>query len=481
MGAKSRRKKPEVKENNRKRIEKIQESKKKQKKISSSGGDFHDDDGKNKNGTTKNNNNNNRNTNGGGGGAFGAGIIEAVPILASYRDDAFGGLFVAMAYCKEMKMVLLVDDGSKKSLVVSVFGGGVGEKREFKAEDTIRAMAFSRCGNYFAVSGDDKRVCIFERKKGEDQEGGDFYYSLANTRLANKKVTSVTFTLDSKHIVYSDKYGDVRVSEVLTPVNDTNKDITTTTTTKDEKIDAEGGDAETGVFDKLLLGHTGTVVTSVCVVDGVTKDDKKEEFVCTADQEGKIRVTRMPPADLRTDIEGSGFDIQSFCFGHQGFVAKVVPAFSKNKNIIVSAGGDGTIRAWDCLTGKQVSKTVKCTPEIPVQDLDVMPTDDENSISVVAILENGKKFGALMFVNELAGKEDEILKHDAEASDANVCAMRAPVCVVLENSSEEDEGVEKKYVKCVGRIGEEEVMEIKIVEEEVQRGIKASEFFDSKF
>ena len=118
----------------------------------------------------------------------------------------------------------------------------------------------------------------------------------------------------------------------------------------------------------------------------------------------------------------------------------------------------------------QVSKTVKCTPEIPVQDLDVMPTDDENSISVVAILENGKKFGALMFVNELAGKEDEILKHDAESSDANVCAMRAPVCVVLENSSEEEEGVEKKYVKCVGRIGEEEVMEIKIVEEEVQRG-----------
>ena len=46
---------------------------------------------------------------------------------------------------------------------------------------------------------------------------------------------------------------------------------------------------------------------------------------------------------------------------------------------------------------------------------------------------------------------------------------------------EEEEGVEKKYVKCVGRIGEEEVMEIKIVEEEVQRGIKASEFFDSKF
>ena len=62
-------------------------------------------------------------------------------------------------------------------------------------------------------------------------------------------------------------------------------------------------------------------MTSVCVVDGVTKENIKEEFVCTADREGKIRVTRMPPADLRTDIEGSGFDIQSFCFGHEGFVA----------------------------------------------------------------------------------------------------------------------------------------------------------------
>ena len=53
-----------------------------------------------------------------------------MPILASYRDDAFGGLFVAMAYCKEMKMVLLVDDGSKKSLVVSVFGGVCGRKKK---------------------------------------------------------------------------------------------------------------------------------------------------------------------------------------------------------------------------------------------------------------------------------------------------------------------------------------------------------------
>jgi len=267
----------------------------------------------------------------------------------------------------------------------------------------------------------------------------------------------------------------VRVSEVTGALSDSDED---TTITKNDKNDAEGGDAETGVFDKLLLGHTGTVVTSVCIVDGVTKDDKKEEFVCTADQEGKIRVTRMPPANLRTDIEGSGFDIQSFCFGHSGFVAKVVPAFSKN--VIVSAGGDGTIRAWDCLTGKQISKTLKCTPEIPVQDLDVMPSGDENSILVSAVLENGKKFGALMFVNELAAKEDEIHNQD-ETTDVNVGATRASVCALVENSTEEEEGIEKKYVKCLGRVGGEDVMEIKVSEEKIQKGIKASEFFNTTY
>jgi hypothetical protein len=469
MGAKGRRKKPEVKENTRKRIERIQESKKKQKFSTSA-------DGKSENNNTGN----------------GYGVIEAIPILASYRREKTSvseerDLLVAMAYCNEMKMVSLVDDNASgtQTKLVSVFGGGESKEGEektpsssssfFKAEDTIRAMAFSKCGEYFAVSGDDKKVFIFERKKSEDKEG-DFYYSLANTRLANKKVTSVTFTLDSKHIVYSDKYGDVRVSEVIGASSDS--DDKDTTITKNDKNDAEGGDAETGVFDKLLLGHTGTVVTSVCIVDGVTKDDKKEEFVCTADQEGKIRVTRMPPANLRTDIEGSGFDIQSFCFGHSGFVAKVVPAFSKN--VIVSAGGDGTIRAWDCLTGKQISKTLKCTPESPVQDLDVMPSGDENSIVVSAVLENGKKFGALMFVNELAAKQDEIHNQD-ETTDVNVGATRASVCALVENSTEEEEGIEKKYVKCLGRVGGEDVMEIKVSEEKIQKGIKASEFFNTTY
>ena len=36
-------------------------------------------------------------------------------------------------------------------------------------------------------------------------------------------------------------------------------------------------------------------------------------------------------------------------------------------------------------------------------------------------------------------------------------------------------------MKCLGRVGEETAIEIKILEEEVQRGIKASEFLNSQF
>ncbi len=490
MGAKGRRKKPEVIENNRKRIEKIQELKKKKKSNNNNNNNNNNakkqkcDDG------TQNGNDNKTN------GDSGAGIIEAIPVVASHRETPDADVSVAMAYCKELKMVILDEkkkDSVNKTKPVSVFGGGADPEKEegkkapsesssYKMEDTIRAMAFSKCGKYFAVSGDDKKVRIFEKKNREGDEGVDFYYSLVNTRLANKKVTSVTFTLDSKHVVYSDKYGDMRVSEVL-EANDTNEDKTAHTNgnnnNNNNNNDAEGGDAETGVFDKLLLGHTGTVVTSVCVVDGITKENIKEEFVCTADREGKIRVTRMPPADLRTDIEGSGFDIQSFCFGHEGFVAKVVPSFSKN--VIVSGGGDGTIRAWDCLTGKQISKTVKVS-ESPVQDLCVMQNDeDENIILLVAILENNKKFSAKLFINELMEKDDQSHLQIVEESATSYGAISSSVLAVMDNISEEEEGIEKKYVKCLGRVGEETAIEIKILEEEVQRGIKASEFLNSQF
>ena len=73
---------------------------------------------------------------------------------------------------------------------------------------------------------------------------------------------------------------------------------------------------------------TGTVVTSVCVVDGVTKENIKEEFVARQiGREDKSHENASSRSSNR--YRSSGFDIQSFCFGHEGFVAKVVLRFRK--------------------------------------------------------------------------------------------------------------------------------------------------------
>ena len=102
-------------------------------------------------------------------------------------------------------------------------------------------------------------------------------------------------------------------------------------------------------------------MTSVCVVDGVTKREHKEEFVCTADREGKIRVTRMPQPIFEQISKVQDLTFNRFVLD-EGFVAeKMVTSFFEKCHR--SGGGDGTIRAWDCLTGKQISKTVKVSRE----------------------------------------------------------------------------------------------------------------------
>ena len=123
MGAKGRRKKPEVIENNRKRIEKIQELKKKKKSNNNNNNAKKQkcDDG------TQNGNDNKTN------GDSGAGIIEAIPVVASHRETPDADVSVAMAYCKELKMVILDEkkkDSVNKTKPVSVFGAVLTPKKK---------------------------------------------------------------------------------------------------------------------------------------------------------------------------------------------------------------------------------------------------------------------------------------------------------------------------------------------------------------
>jgi tRNA (guanine-N(7)-)-methyltransferase subunit TRM82 len=112
-----------------------------------------------------------------------------------------------------------------------------------------------------------------------------------------------------------------------------------------------------GVDDKkkrqsrLLLGHTASMLTGIRVVPN---------RILTADRDEKIRVSSFPDT---TVIEG-------FLLGHEEYVTSIesVPQLvaaaaagedgtrSKDqKNLVVSCGGDKTLRLWDLDTLKQVS------------------------------------------------------------------------------------------------------------------------------
>lgn len=69
-----------------------------------------------------------------------------------------------------------------------------------------------------------------------------------------------------------------------------------------------------------------------------------DRFVITSDRDEHIRVSRFP----------NGYNIETFCLGHTDVVTciKLLPW---NGDILVSAGGDGTLRTWEYLQGKQLS------------------------------------------------------------------------------------------------------------------------------
>lgn len=65
-------------------------------------------------------------------------------------------------------------------------------------------------------------------------------------------------------------------------------------------------------------------------------------YLITADEDAKVRVTCFP----------NTYNIQSFCLGHAGFVARVCMM----DETLVSAGSDGTVRAWNPTRGEQLDE-----------------------------------------------------------------------------------------------------------------------------
>ncbi|XP_045478079.1 tRNA (guanine-N(7)-)-methyltransferase non-catalytic subunit wuho [Harmonia axyridis] len=157
----------------------------------------------------------------------------------------------------------------------------------------ISCLSVSKDHKYIAVSTETKQVVIYNE-----------YFEIIKNFTVPRIASNMCFTSNDSLIV-ADKTGDVFLynmkDEILTPV--------------------------------LLLGHL-SIVLDVALTDC-------GKYIITSDRDEKIRVSKFP----------NSYNIQSFCLGHEEFVLSVIIV----QNKLISASGDGTVRFWDYLDGKQLS------------------------------------------------------------------------------------------------------------------------------
>ncbi|KAK5640185.1 hypothetical protein RI129_010996 [Pyrocoelia pectoralis] len=158
---------------------------------------------------------------------------------------------------------------------------------------SIAAVSVSKDNQLIAVALCNKQLVMYDRQ----------FNILLNT-ICKRAVSALTFTHEN-NLLIADKTGDVFVYE----------------------------------FDKhkkepdLLLGHLSMLL------DIAISDCGK--YVITCDRDEKIRVSSYPNA----------YNIVSFCLGHEEFVTNL----KVYGNILISGSGDGTIRFWDFVNGKQLN------------------------------------------------------------------------------------------------------------------------------
>lgn len=171
----------------------------------------------------------------------------------------------------------------------------------------VRCLAFSRCGRFLAAGSDDKIARVWSC---------DTWECIKSIR-APKKISVVSFNATGSVMLAANKFGDVLVTSTSAAVD---------------------GEAP---FE-ILLGHYCSVLTSL----SLSHDGK---LLATTDRDAKVRVSIMP-----TDPLQGAHEIQSFAYGHTDFVSCSSFVRQGDAEVLVSGGGDGMIRIWDPLTGREI-------------------------------------------------------------------------------------------------------------------------------
>lgn len=246
----------------------------------------------------------------------------------------------------------------------------------------IRSIAFSPCEKWFAAGGDDKTVIVWDTETWQHKK----------KLKANKKITVVSFIgrLNSM-LLAATKFGDVLFTEA-------------------------GSD---DVNFRVLLGHYCSVVTSISL-------SADERFLATTDRDSRARLTALPQS-----LSGHGpctGEIQSYCFGHTHFVNCCTFFEQNGKEVLLTGGGDGTVRMWDPMTGIEIAsvqvggtrdeadrfQAVLTLQSVSGQSYAIITLDNETEIKIVEIdLENGTlilkyscRASTLSMVTDIASSTD---------------------------------------------------------------------------
>ncbi|KAF7969461.1 hypothetical protein HWV62_27309 [Athelia sp. TMB] len=191
----------------------------------------------------------------------------------------------------------------------------------------IRCAALDVDGVHLVTSGDDKILKVWL------VEG----LVLLHSRELPKKPTRIQFTKDSQTLVISDKFGDTfsyPLHPVPTPTRPTSPSpLDETDEERIKRRRAAVASHENPSGGTLILGHASLMTTFVLSED--------ERYVISADRDEHVRVSWYP----------QGWNIESFCLGHEKYVTAVhIPSFAPET--LISGGGDTMLKVWDWMAGK---------------------------------------------------------------------------------------------------------------------------------
>ncbi|KAG7673529.1 hypothetical protein Ndes2526B_g03018 [Nannochloris sp. 'desiccata'] len=177
---------------------------------------------------------------------------------------------------------------------------------------TVRCIAFSKCGKFLAAATDDKTTYLWSTDT----------WQCIKTLKSPKKISAINFSTDGSLLLAANKFGDVGVTSTAVP---------------------EDGLSNDTQFE-LFLGHYCSIITSLSLSnDGA--------LLATTDRDGKVRINKMPES---SPLQGC-HDIQCFGFGHTDFVSCSAFVQQGDDEVLVSGGGDGTLRMWNKTTGAELA------------------------------------------------------------------------------------------------------------------------------